>query len=87
MRTRVWLTSVAIGAAALTGGVTTTAQAAPVSAETATGSCSPVLSQPGGPVYMCRSLIDCHETAEDLGYEDWECVRRSSGWWQLYVWA
>lgn len=86
MRTRVWLTSVAMGAAVLAGGATT-AQAAPVSAETAAGSCSPVLSPPGGPVYLCSSQLACQKTAEDHGYEFWECRLLSSGWWYLYAWT
>ncbi|MEU5610675.1 hypothetical protein ACI2L4_19055 [Streptomyces sparsogenes] len=85
MRTRVRLTGVVMGAALLVGGAASTAQAAPAPADTATGSCSPVISRPGGPVAQCRTLLDCEQTAEDLGYEEWMCRRSSSGWWNLYV--
>lgn len=87
MRTRVWLTSVAVGAAVLAGGATTTAQAAPAPIETATGSCEPLWSRPGGPVYQCRTRLDCYETAESLGYEEWVCRSLPSGWWALYVYS
>lgn len=87
MRIRIWLNSVVVGAAILAGSAATTAQAAPASAETATASCSPVLSQPGGPVYLCRTMRDCQETGENLGYEVWYCRSLPSGWWELFVWA
>ncbi|MEU1669710.1 hypothetical protein ABZ547_40235 [Streptomyces sparsogenes] len=86
MRTRVRLTGVVMGAALLAGGAATAARAAPAPAETATGSCSPVISRPGGPVAQCQTLRDCEQTAENLGYEEWTCQRLPSGWWNLYVW-
>ncbi|MEU9793472.1 hypothetical protein AB0E27_23065 [Streptomyces sparsogenes] len=85
MRTRVRLTGVVMGAALLAGGAATAAQAAPASTETAAGSCVPVISRPGGPVAQCQTLRDCEQTAENLGYEEWQCVWSSNGWWRLYV--
>ncbi|MFE9356367.1 hypothetical protein ACFYPB_19745 [Streptomyces olivaceoviridis] len=84
MRTRIRLTSVVMGAAMLAGGAVGTAQAAPASSEAVTASCTAM----GWPtVYICRTLRECRETAENLGYEDWVCLSRPDDWWELRVYT
>ncbi|GFE19322.1 hypothetical protein Sgleb_73690 [Streptomyces glebosus] len=80
MRTRIWLTGVAMGAAILTG-ATATAQAAPAHPETATGS-SRAMGWVYAGTYLSQSA--CRADGENSAQE-WKCVPASSGKWHLYV--
>ncbi|MGP4003075.1 hypothetical protein [Streptomyces sp. 8N706] len=84
MRTRIWLTSVAMGAAVLAGGAVTTAQAAPASSEAAT---APGIAADWLYVGTYRTLSECQADGRSSVYEDWDCKRGASGKWQLWVLA
>ncbi|MCR8575596.1 hypothetical protein [Streptomyces sp. Isolate_219] len=84
MRTRIWLTSAAIGTVVLTGATAAaTAQAAPAHSETATSS-STALGWIYVGTYISRS--SCQADGENSAQE-WKCVKAPSGKWHLYVWS
>ncbi|MGW1375056.1 hypothetical protein ACWD6P_12390 [Streptomyces sp. NPDC002446] len=82
MRTRIWLTSVVMGAAMLAGGAATAAQAAPVSTRPAA---APGTAMDWLYVGTYRSLSACQADGRNSAYEDWDCKRGASGKWQLWV--
>ncbi|WP_405835400.1 hypothetical protein OG528_01140 [Streptomyces platensis] len=81
MRTRIWLTGLAIGAAILTG-TTATAQAAPPHPRTATSSGTATGWDPV-PYPTSRA---CQAAGEKTG-QQWQCVRRTGGTWWLYIYS
>ncbi|MFE7779607.1 hypothetical protein [Streptomyces nigrescens] len=90
MRTRIWLTGVATGAAMLTGATATaaTAQAAPAHSETATPSTATSSSTATGwyPI-LYPSKSACQAAGEEFG-EQWTCVLlQGSGKWRLYIYS
>lgn len=83
MRTRIWLTSVAMGAAMLAGGAVTTAQAAPAAPTRSVA--GPGTAMDWIYVGTYRSLSACQADGRSSAYEDWDCKRGASGKWQLWV--
>ncbi|MEU4212769.1 hypothetical protein AB0F13_22695 [Streptomyces sp. NPDC026206] len=83
MRTRIWLTSAAMGAVMLVGGVAATAQAAP--APSGTGAASTTVIPGWIPVPgTYPSLRACQADGENSA-QTWKCVRQSNGRYKLYV--
>lgn len=83
MRTRVWLTSAALGAALLCGGAAT-AQAEP--APSGTGTESSAVTSGWVFVGKYRSYSACAADGRN-SVQDWTCERGLDGRWSLYVWV
>ncbi|WP_158744819.1 hypothetical protein [Streptomyces sp. NRRL S-1448] len=82
MRTRIWITSAAMGATLLIGGAAATAQAAPSSSSNGTTAST---SAAGG-IYVgsYRTLSACKADGRNSA-QQWTCVPRPDGWFDLYV--
>ncbi|MEU3527717.1 hypothetical protein AB0E62_28250 [Streptomyces sp. NPDC038707] len=91
MRKRLWLTSLALGAALVTGGAAASAQAAttPIDASTT------ITAGRGMPLSLSRteipmiypSLAQCRAAGEASGYL-YSCTRNSSSsYWRLYLYT
>lgn len=90
MRTRIWLSSLTLGAALVTGGTVTAAQAAstPIDARTTT-TAGHAMPQPLSVIVipiMYKTAAECEAAGEASGYSSWFCSWGSSyGYWRLYV--
>ncbi|MEU9497946.1 hypothetical protein [Streptomyces sp. NPDC048196] len=82
MRTRIWITSAAMGATLLIGGAAATAQAAPTSASNGTT----VSTSAAGGIYVgtYRTLSACKADGRNSA-QQWTCVPRPDGKFDLYV--
>ncbi|MFG3115603.1 hypothetical protein ACGF4C_14470 [Streptomyces sp. NPDC048197] len=82
MRTRIWITSAAMGATLLIGGAAATAQAAPSSSSNGTT----VSTSAAGGIYIgtYRSLSACKADGRNSA-QQWTCVPRPDGKFDLYV--
>lgn len=82
MRTRIWLTSVALGATMLVGGAVATAQAAP--SPSAHGTSAGAATKGGIYVGTYRTLSACKADGRNSA-QQWTCVPRPDGKFDLYV--
>ncbi|WP_030411415.1 hypothetical protein [Streptomyces sp. NRRL S-1448] len=86
MRTRVWLTSVALGAALVTGGTVATAHAASTSSGASTTTSSPVVPFAYTDIGTYRTLAACQAAGESSIYSDWFCRKSTTtSNWHLWV--
>ncbi|MEL5957420.1 hypothetical protein AADR41_22100 [Streptomyces sp. CLV115] len=86
MRTRFWLTSVALGAALVTGGTVATAQAASASSDASTAAYGPVVPFAYTDVGTYSTEAACLADGESSIYSDWFCRQSTTtSNWHLWV--